>query len=147
MSFREAYHYADAITSMLYEGVPTKQTYDGDKLFQVHTTQIYGLMDPHTPTTRSLFISKFLERIFADLRGFELNEQVYWKAPAQYMMYSAHDSQISNMLQMLVPSYNFTFIEYASTIVFEVNRSVDDGHYIKMIYNGETMPIENCVDV
>ena len=63
------------------------------------------------------------------------------------MMYSAHDSQISNMLQVLVPSYNFTFIEYASSIVFEVNRSVDDGHYIKMIYNGETMPVEGCVDV
>ena len=147
MSFLDAYHYADAVTSMLFEGVPTKQTYEGDKLFQVHTTQIYGLMDPYTTKARALFISKFLERILADIRGFQENKEIYWMKPAQYMMYSGHDDDISNMLRVLVPQYNFTFIPYASTIVFEINRSTDNSHYIKMTYNGETMNIENCADV
>lgn len=62
------------------------------------------------------------------------------------MMYSGHDDNISNILKGVVPNYNFTSIPYASTIVFEVHVSSDNGHYIKMIYNGKNIPIDNCED-
>lgn len=37
----------------------------------------------------------------------------------QFELYSMHDFQIANMLQQIVPSYNFTYIPYASTIFLE----------------------------
>lgn len=36
---------------------------------------------------------------------------------------------------------------YASSIVFEVHRSTKNIHYVKLVYNGETIPIDDCEDV
>lgn len=70
MSFSHAHHHADALTSMKFEGLPTKVNYDEEKLYMINTTQIYGLLNQLTPKARSLYISKFLEQILADINNF-----------------------------------------------------------------------------
>jgi hypothetical protein len=63
------------------------------------------------------------------------------------MMYSAHDTQIANILVALAPNYNFTYVPFASSIVFEVHRSTDNDAYINVVFNGEDLPIADCKNV
>lgn len=37
----------------------------------------------------------------------------------KYRLQSAHDTQVVNILTQLVPSYNFTYVPYASSVILE----------------------------
>ena len=63
------------------------------------------------------------------------------------MMYSSHDTMITTLLTSLLPSYEFDFVPYASSIVFEVNLGIDGQHYVRLVYNGEYIPFEGCTDI
>ena len=54
-----------------------------------------------------------------------------------YRVYSAHDTQIANILAAIDPSYNFTYIKYASNIYFELYHQFNDDEYtVRTVYNG-----------
>lgn len=40
----------------------------------------------------------------------------------KYRMYSAHDTQVTNVLYQLNPNYNFTYIKYAANFIFELHQ-------------------------
>ena len=61
------------------------------------------------------------------------------------MLYSGHDQQIANMLDFLLPDYEFNGVKYASIITMELrvdHRCIGDGFYkascykVRMSYNG-----------
>lgn len=66
--------------------------------------------------------------------------------PMQYRLYSMHDTDIGNLLYSLVPSYNFSYVPYASNIIFEVYKAPqeDKTGFVRAWYNGMQMDIDGC---
>jgi len=89
----------------------------------INTTQIYVLLLPCPPAARKLVISKLLERPLINIiRLATENPDAVKSQINKYTLYSAHDTQIANILRQIVPHYNFTYVNYASNIYFEVFR-------------------------
>lgn len=95
----------------------------------INTTQIYALMNPLNGEARRRYISKLYMYELNDLvqlakvageKGGRVDEAL--DQMGLYRMYSAHDTQITNILYQLNPSFNFTYIKYASQVYFEVYR-------------------------
>jgi len=108
-------------------------------------------MDPFTDEARRRYISKLymypvndLITLSKALSTIEASEVL--KSMGIYRMYSAHDFQIANILYQLNPSFNFTYIKYASQVYFELYREKRAGEmfYVKPIYNGQNFPIKGC---
>ena len=54
----------------------------------------------------------------------------------QYKLYSAHDTQIANILRQLAPDYNFTYVKYASQIYMEAYSQPEGDILVRTLYNG-----------
>ena len=68
-----------------------------------------------------------------------------------FRLYSAHDTQIANLLNQLTPNYNYTGVPYASTVAFELYRQplsnstlTQYKYVVKALYNNEPMQLQNC---
>lgn len=96
MTFWDAYLYADAVTSKVFEGIQLKARYNATELYLVNTTQIYGLINTLTAKSRRLFVSKILERPLNEIKKF-----ISYVSPprGKYTLYSMHDYQIANILK------------------------------------------------
>lgn len=83
-----------------------------------------------------------------DLANAGVDSDTVLKRMGHYKVYSGHDSQIANILYQFNPSYNFTYIKYASQIYFEVYREkLEESNYnfyVRPVYNGQVFPIEGC---
>lgn len=66
------------------------------------------------------------------------------KAKPQYRLYSAHDTQVANIIEQFNPSYNFTYVKYASNIYLMAYASPENEIYVKTIYNGVPFTFEEC---
>lgn len=147
MKYSDANGYSDALHAMRFEGIPTKLNYTEKEGYWIDHTQLFSLVDPYTAKARRLFSSKTLEKPLEDL--LELEDVIKGEAsekPVQYKLYSMHDTDIGNLLYSLVPSYNFTWVPYASSIVFEVYRDhhEDKVGHVRCWYNGMQMDIDGC---
>lgn len=78
----------------------------------VNTTQLYALTLPFPDYARKLWISKIYEKPIREIQNLASGV----KSKPQYRLYSAHDTQVANIIEQLVPSYNFTYVKYASNI-------------------------------
>jgi len=64
-----------------------------------------------------------------------------------FRIYSAHDTQIANVLAQLDPSFNFTYIKYASNIYFELYQEQTQSEFVvKVSYNGNYLNLDGCKD-
>ena len=66
------------------------------------------------------------------------------KSKPQYRLYSAHDTQVANIVQQLAPSYNFTYVKYASNIYMMAYASPEAEVFVQIIYNGVPFTFEEC---
>jgi len=142
MTFSDAYVYADAIYSQRFEQIPQTVDWTPEQIALINTTQIYALLEPYTPKARKLFISKLLETPMRNLKTLataeDKGEELRKMGP--YRLYSAHDTQIANVLQQIDPAFNFTYIKYASNIFFEVydfpESKAGKDIFVRTVYNG-----------
>ena len=61
MKYTEAYDYADAIFSMIFEGIPQEIKWTDEQIGMINTTQMYGVLDPVTNELRKLWMSRLME--------------------------------------------------------------------------------------
>lgn len=56
----------------------------------------------------------------------------------KWVTYSAHDSNVAPLLLSLAPTYNYTWIPYASVITIEVFQVGESPVplYVRLMYNG-----------
>lgn len=104
MTYNDAYKYADAIFSQIFEGYSQKIAWNDTQLLYINTTQIWALMSPLTDEARHRYISKLymhpinkLIELSIVLGGSGDVEQVL-EEMGIYRLYSAHDFQIANIL-------------------------------------------------
>jgi len=135
MTFFDAYLYSDAVFSQRFEGIPQVVNWTDEQISMVNNTQLYGLVLPFTSKARKLMISKLLEKGISDIQEHTLGRRDdencshhHAKAP-RYRLYSAHDTQIANILFQIDPKYSFLYVPYASNIYFELYKS--EGHNLE----------------
>jgi hypothetical protein len=70
-----------------------------------------------------------------------------------FLIYSAHDTNVANIVNQIFPNFNFTFVPYASSIIFEVFKITEKNAlkdeksktiYVRSIFNGQSIEIEGC---
>jgi hypothetical protein len=66
----------------------------------------------------------------------------------KYRLYSAHDTNIANILKQINPTFSWHGIRYASNIYFEVHQDIiRKTYHIKVMYNGQPLILEECKKV
>lgn len=147
MTFHEAYDFTDVIYSVRFEGDQTVYNYTAEQIGMINTTQIYVLLDPLTDEARRLMIAKLFFEPISNLVALNQSQdptQVL-KSMGKYRLYSAHDTQIANIIYELNPAFNFTYIKYAANFYIELYRDVDDGaFFVRTVYQGQPFPINGC---
>ena len=61
----------------------------------------------------------------------------------EYKIYSSHDFHVANVLLLIQPTHNFTYVPYASQISIEMYKN-GSSFYIKTLFNHEPVPIDEC---
>jgi hypothetical protein len=85
-----------------------------------------------TNETRKIYLTKLLkepldliqshfEQEIKKINNKDLNEDL---KNIKYMIYSAHDTQIANLMTHLTPNFNYTEVDYASN--FKIQLGVDN---------------------
>ena len=72
----------------------------------------------------------------------------------KYVLYSAHDTQVSNVLLFFnFSKFHYLGIPFDSSLIFELYYKIDcmeenrdDCFYIRITYNGGWMAIESCIE-
>ena len=60
-------------------------------------------------------------------------------------MYSAHDTQIANLLSTIDKPYNYTYVKYASQIYFELYKNTaQDKYSVRTVYDGKPIQFAEC---
>ena len=78
------------------------------------------------------------------------SEQACDGSDLKFMIYSAHDTQVDNMMVVLTQSKtSFDYVPYASQVIFELKYSadcMDSSHCfgVSVAFNGEPMTFPGC---
>jgi hypothetical protein len=67
-----------------------------------------------------------------------------------YRLYSAHDTNIANIMEIIAPNVEIDYIRYASNIYFELwfdDAAAHGKHFrVKTMYNGVALIFDECAD-
>lgn len=119
-SFHNVYDYSDAYVAMEFEGLPfvEENTFDKNTYYEMRTMQKIELVGMFTRDTRRLAFSRLMRKPLEamqnrvdELIGKEFKDM----NGIRYGIYSAHDDQISNMMEWLHPNnVHMDYVLYAS---------------------------------
>jgi hypothetical protein len=62
----------------------------------------------------------------------------------KYRLYSAHDTQIGNILAVLVPEFSFEYVPYASSVFFELYQFKSKDFSVRTLYGSEVLNFPEC---
>lgn len=138
------YHHYERLTdtavALDYEGYPEHETYFSDDQWELtHEFQKIYLGKRETKDSTDLEISRILRKpisVMKDKVAANLGQQDD-SSELKFMIYSAHDDQVTNMLNFLAVDY--FWVPYASTVTFELKYSAS-------CLESES-PSENCFGV
>lgn len=80
-------------------------------------------------------------------------KEIKSRLDTSFLIYSAHDTNVANIINQIFPNFNFTFIPYASNLIFEVyritqknglNDEKNTNFYVRSIFNGQPIEIDGC---
>lgn len=140
MKFNETYNYVDAVLSQMFEGIEQTVDWTDHEIYLLKLAETYALVMGFTPETRKAADSNTFIVPFLAIRNLlDFGE----KPKASFLIFSGHDFQIANQLLTLAPDFNFTYIQYASQIKFELYQK-GQVFLVKTIYNGENLGFDRC---
>ena len=158
--------YTDTAVAENFEGIFKEKTFYTDEQWETtNEFQRAWLSDDYSPDARDLMMSRLLrkplkvmrkrvddilgtkESFLRDSKGVDNNE-------LKFMIYSAHDTQVDNMLVFLSESEeSFDFVPFASQVTFELKYSASCVNGIapseacfgvSVLSNGEPMSFSAC---
>ena len=102
-----------------------------------------GLTQGFTNYARKLFISHIfdtpLKQIFARAEGTPNGD-----AGPKYLLYSAHDFQIANVMVQLKPELTLDGVPYASNVAMELWKAKDGSYKVRTTYNNVPVTFDTC---
>lgn len=157
-SFYQVYDYSDAYVAMEFEGLPFKEegSFDANTYHEMRTLQKIELVGMFTRETRRLAFSRVMRKPLAAMqnRVDELLGNDFEASLLRYAVYSAHDDQISNMMEWLHPTnVAMDYVLYASQVVFELrfddvclalDSANEDCFSVAVIWNGNDLAFAAC---
>mmetsp|Transcript_16335 Transcript_16335/g.27633 ORF Transcript_16335/g.27633 Transcript_16335/m.27633 type:complete len:385 (-) Transcript_16335:45-1199(-) len=145
MTYYGASRYADALFSERFEGVRQKRDWTEEEEFKINNTLKYQLLNPFTSYARKLMISKLLEKPIMEIEALAGISKSKEHIP-YHRIYSAHDTQVANVLAQIAPDFSFDYIPYASNIFFQLRSLASDPtqFYVKTVYNGVALKLKEC---
>jgi len=157
-SFHDVYDYSDAFVAMEYEGLPfvVEGTFDANTYYEMRTLQKIELVGMFTRDTRRLAFSRMMRKPLEAMqnRVDELLGAEVKANPLRYAVYSAHDDQISNMMEWLHPNnVHMDYVLFASQVVFELmfdeecvasSGATEDCFRVDVRWNGNNLGFDAC---
>ena len=153
-SFTDTYHYTDTIRCLQFEGAWFDYEFTDEQWLKCEEMQKIELTLMFTTATRRLFLSRMMRRPMKHMQtkveaalGLASDDQL------KFMVYSAHDDQVDNMMVWLNPNnYEMDFVLFASTVFFELSYSKaclaatpsEDCFHVDILYNGVKLDLNRC---
>jgi hypothetical protein len=129
------------VLAQSFEVVTTNFTWTQEERAMIELLETYALVMGYTPTSRKYAMSNLFNQAFRDIRS--LTGYIEPSTPPSILFYSGHDFQVANILLQLVPSFNFTYVPYSSSIRFELYQQGTE-LYVITNYNGKDFVLERC---
>ena len=63
----------------------------------------------------------------------------------KYRLYSAHDTNVANIMKTIAPSNNWEYIPYASNIYIELHKSKDE-FFVQVKFDGVAVSLADSSD-
>jgi len=117
MSFHEFSRYSDIVYAERWNQIPQKHNFTDEELKALNTSVTIILTAPYTDYARQLLITK---QMFEPMLQLDLDHGKTEGVSPKYMLYSAHDDNISNHLLAYMPDVEFQNIPYAASIYLEL---------------------------
>mmetsp|Transcript_14401 Transcript_14401/g.10134 ORF Transcript_14401/g.10134 Transcript_14401/m.10134 type:complete len:213 (+) Transcript_14401:672-1310(+) len=157
LNFHDVYHYCDALTADYFEGIPINCEFTDESWEQVKHMQKVYLTDWFSKESRDLHISRIFRRPLKIMQDKVDQDDEHKYDDLKYLIYSAHDTQVDNILTFLKPEdLYWNDVPYASQVVLElfqdsscdasVTDVTEDCFYVKTIYNGIELKLSGCDD-
>lgn len=140
----------DTVVALDFEGYHEHESYFSDEQWEVlNEYQKVWLTDDYTKDTNALMMSRILRKPLA-LMQTHVDAMLGREGAAdreealKFVMYSAHDTQVVNMMDFLAKDLYWT--PYASTVIFELKYSAsclasdgasEDCFGVSVIFNGD----------
>lgn len=137
--------YADMVFSEAFEGVKQKVEWI-QQWNNIMALLDSLLLNPYSEYARQLMVTKQLIKPVSEIQEIILGSGTY--TGPKYRLYSAHDTNIANILKQINPTFSWHGIRYASNIYFEVHQDIiRKTYHIKVMYNGQPLILEECKKV
>lgn len=159
--FLGCYHYQDAYVAREFEGLPmhSDDAFTPNSYYEMRTLQKIELVNMFDRESRMLTFSRLMRKPIAEMQnrvdnllGLDSGKE----SKLRYAIYSAHDDQISNMMEWMHPNnVALDYIIYASQIVFELTYNTgclaqetpsEDCFNVAVINNGKHLGFDLCAD-
>eukprot|EP00347_Sterkiella_histriomuscorum_P008612 403344429 len=166
MSYAEFNTHSDIILSETFENLPKRVPfYTEEEWHGIRMLQKYILITPFEGKPRSIYITKMFRKplIAMEFRYQEIVKGLYDNTDTlRYYIYSAHDTQIANVMEFLFLSdydgnrHQYSDVPYASTLFFELHYDLNclatsdkdklrDCFSVHLTHNGEVVYLPTCV--
>lgn len=156
--FPAVYDYSDSYVARTFEGLPIAKndTFDKNEYLEMRTMQKIDLTYMFSRDTRRLAFSRLLRKPLAAMqdRVDDLLGKKEIPSKLRYAIYSAHDDQISNMMEWLhATNVQMDYVLYASQVVFELlyddacvaSATASEACFrVNVIWNGHDLAFKEC---
>ena len=134
--------FPDIIFAENFEGIPTKHVnWTDTELDYVHQILNAVLLNPFSEKSKQLFVTKQFNAPFNDIK--KLSDFEYSDVP-KYRLYSAHDTNVAVFLDVFKPPFTQEYIPYAANFILEVYERRENDLFVRFMYNGEQLTLDNC---
>ena len=155
--FHTYYHYTDAVVALNFEGTEhCKDKYFTDDIWlEMNEIQRVYLTDWFTKGARDLMVSRLLRKPL-DIMQTKIDSMLQGtpESPLKLMIYSAHDTQVDNMMVFLKQNKTaIEYVPYASQVIFELTYSEqclasqsksEECFRVMVFYNREPLTFPGC---
>lgn len=159
ITYNEMLSYTDTLTAEDYENIDVQQYFTDDLWLESREMQKIVLRLMFTKDSRDLFLSRMMrkplqameKKISQMTNTFSSLDTSLDKV--KYMLYSDHDDHIDNIWLWLNPlNFDFDYIKYASTAVFELRynekclqeKKSNDCFWFNVRANGVDLFLDGC---
>ena len=129
LDFIQAYELGDALFTEMFEGLPPRYNWTDDEMAILYQMQVEELRGTRSPESHKVMFSD-MTRPFLNMMknivtpGSVAEESLMYPTDVKYLIYSAHDTNIVNILTQLNPTnYELWGVNYAASIYYELHKS------------------------
>lgn len=140
------------------EGDPKRYPFSEEEWYLIRTSQKTVLSKGISGRAKALYGTKFFRKPLQTMKD-RVQDIIANKDTSnslRYIIYSAHDTQIINILDWLAPvGHEYIDATYGSTVYFEVHYDTDclaanpgstSCFSVHMTHNGQTIKLSTCLD-